>query len=237
MARLVVLGLFAMVVAIISTSRPAVAVGSIPCSLVNSKLLTCVPYIANKTDKPTSVCCEGVQEISNLAKSNADLIAVCSCIKADLPNLGHTTPARIAGLPKKCGIKKAFPPVDSNYDCNKLMVFGLFALILVAIISTSMPAVVVGNHVACSLIKSQMRICMPYINGRADKPDSRCCEGIQKICSFSNSKGGQTRVCVCIKSDLPSLGYTIPARIADIPKRCGVNRYFPPVSPYYNCFK
>lgn len=117
MGRLITLGLFAIVVAIISTSRAAVAAP--PCSVVNTKVVGCLSYIEGATDHPTDVCCNGVKDISALAKSKADVVGVCNCIKADLAVIKNYIPARIAGLPKSCGVNLIFPPIDSNYNCSK----------------------------------------------------------------------------------------------------------------------
>ncbi|XP_071937359.1 non-specific lipid-transfer protein A-like [Coffea arabica] len=117
MARLIVLVLIATVGAIISASRPA-AVAAVSCMSVNDNLVPCLPYVTDEVSEPSSGCCEGVQRVLDYAPSKPDLVAVCNCIKADLPEMGKVDTPRIAGLPTACGISRNFPPIDSNYDCS-----------------------------------------------------------------------------------------------------------------------
>ncbi|XP_027068634.1 non-specific lipid-transfer protein-like [Coffea arabica] len=102
MARLIALAFFAISVAIVSTSRPEVAAAAPSCSVVDTMLEPCEPYV------------------SDSAASKADLEAVCNCIKNALPSIENTSPTRISGLPKACGVNSNFAPVDPNYDCSKI---------------------------------------------------------------------------------------------------------------------
>lgn len=120
MARLVALAFFAILAAIVSTSRPEVAAAAPSCSVVDTKLEPCMPYVNDQGSQPSSACCNGVKEVSDSAESKADLEAVCNCIKKALPSIENASSARISGLPKACGVNRNLPAFDPNYDCSKI---------------------------------------------------------------------------------------------------------------------
>ena len=89
-------------------------------------LLSCRYYagalraICNRPRQSTEQCLlQWCKKVSDSAASKADLEAVCNCIKNALPSIENTSPTRISGLPKACGVNSNFAPVDPNYDCSK----------------------------------------------------------------------------------------------------------------------
>ncbi|XP_060218426.1 non-specific lipid-transfer protein-like [Lycium barbarum] len=99
------------------------------CQTVTSQLSPCLSYIrkdgAKKVgDGPSVPCCTGVNNIYQLAKTKPDRVVICNCLKTVLINLGNNViPSRISGLPKKCGVSFNMPPLDKNYDCNKVPMY------------------------------------------------------------------------------------------------------------------
>ncbi|KAM3282502.1 non-specific lipid-transfer protein [Capsicum chacoense] len=99
------------------------------CQTVTSQLSPCLPYIRNDSgnkggNSPTVPCCTGVNNIYKLQKSIGDRVVICNCLKTVLINLGNMViPSRVSELPKKCGISYNMPPIDKNYDCNKVSMY------------------------------------------------------------------------------------------------------------------
>ncbi|KAI4328904.1 hypothetical protein L6164_021222 [Bauhinia variegata] len=92
---------------------------AIPCDEVYKELATCASFIEQGgTDQPSEECCNGVKNLNQNAKTKADRVQICECIKKGLINIAYD-PNRIPLLPKACVISDlTLPPIDKNTDCN-----------------------------------------------------------------------------------------------------------------------
>ncbi|KAL4586149.1 hypothetical protein LXL04_010781 [Taraxacum kok-saghyz] len=88
------------------------------CGRVTGKLTSCLSYI-NGHD-PTNSCCSSIKGLTGMGKTKEDRVAICNCVKQVMERLNFFDPKRITLLPKKCGVTFQFPPIDHDYDCNKV---------------------------------------------------------------------------------------------------------------------
>src|SRR4051812_20684320 len=78
-----------------------VASDAITCGQVNSALGPCVAYAQGKSASPSGACCSGVRSLAGAAKTKADKIKACNCIKSAA---GGITGGNAATIPQKCGV-------------------------------------------------------------------------------------------------------------------------------------
>ncbi|CAN4108429.1 unnamed protein product [Withania somnifera] len=126
MARfLVFLSLVLIIISALSNSKQYV-LSAPSCQAVTSQLSPCLPYIKKDSgiNSPTVPCCTGVNKLYKLAKTKGDRVVICNCLKTVLVNLGNSViSSRVADLPKKCGVSFNMPPINKNYDCNKVPLY------------------------------------------------------------------------------------------------------------------
>ncbi|OIT34756.1 PREDICTED: non-specific lipid-transfer protein-like [Nicotiana attenuata] len=90
------------------------------CPTVKTQLAPCHSYVeGNLKADPSEACCSGLKDILELVKTREDGVSLCNCIKTTVID-DRDIPSRIAELPKKCGLPYKIPPIDKNFDCNKI---------------------------------------------------------------------------------------------------------------------
>lgn len=116
-------------VALLSNEAPAAEaindLSAAACNEVIAELTPCAAFVKKGgSSSPSSACCSGVKDLSNIAKTKSDREAICRCFKKLLPAVGSSyDPSRIPLLPKKCGVPINLPPLDSKTDCTKSVTY------------------------------------------------------------------------------------------------------------------
>ncbi|CAK9165781.1 unnamed protein product [Ilex paraguariensis] len=87
------------------------------CTAVVNEVQTCLGFLQG--NGPSPACCSGVKDLKNNAKTKADRVAICNCIKNALSNVKYD-PKRLTLLPQKCGVNYNLPPIDQKYDCSTI---------------------------------------------------------------------------------------------------------------------
>ncbi|KAL7242961.1 hypothetical protein ACSBR1_015382 [Camellia fascicularis] len=91
---------------------------TITCQDAILKILPCEPYLLGIGDI-TVPCCQGAQNLNQMANSTADRRAVCACFKQVGPSLGVNVD-RAKKLPDLCKIDLRGITIDFTIDCNTI---------------------------------------------------------------------------------------------------------------------
>nr|XP_009627715.1 non-specific lipid-transfer protein-like [Nicotiana tomentosiformis]XP_016456819.1 PREDICTED: non-specific lipid-transfer protein-like [Nicotiana tabacum] len=115
MARL----FYTMIILLLALATSAIAEPS--CKTVAKGIVPCVSYIRgkhHKSDKPSNMCCKGLNDIANVIKNGKDRVAVCKCIKMALSRI-HYDPTRITLASQQCHTPSSLPSVGQNTNCAR----------------------------------------------------------------------------------------------------------------------
>ncbi|CAN0920746.1 Non-specific lipid-transfer protein 4 [Linum grandiflorum] len=88
------------------------------CSQINTLLIPCIPYSMQRTEAPTTACCQGVNTLS-LVKTTEEARANCQCVKDGTALVPGVNYDRVNDTPTKCGTKQLYV-VTPNTDCSKV---------------------------------------------------------------------------------------------------------------------
>ncbi|CAL5345570.1 unnamed protein product [Camellia sinensis] len=94
---------------------------TITCEDAILKILPCEPYLSGIGDISVP-CCQGAQNLNQMANSTADRRAVCACFKQVGPSLGVNVD-RAKKLPDLCKIDLRGITIDFTIDCNTIPEF------------------------------------------------------------------------------------------------------------------
>ncbi|KAI8001460.1 hypothetical protein LOK49_LG09G01451 [Camellia lanceoleosa] len=107
------------VIVILALTASSVTVNAtITCQDAILKILPCEPYLLGISDV-TVPCCQGAQNLNQMANSTADRRAVCACFKQVGPSLGVNVD-RAKKLPDLCKIDLRGITIDFTIDCNTI---------------------------------------------------------------------------------------------------------------------
>lgn len=99
------------------------------CSQVSASLRPCIIYLKNGGTVPAP-CCNGVQYLSNSARTTIDRQSICRCLVAAARSTRGLNPNLVAGLPNRCGVRLPYtisPSTNCNaYVINKLLSYTYF---------------------------------------------------------------------------------------------------------------
>ncbi|KAA8516172.1 hypothetical protein F0562_019351 [Nyssa sinensis] len=100
------------------------AMASVPrCPILMHEVRPCLKFIqGSRSRAPSEDCCEGVFDIYKRVKNKLDRVAICSCIKKALSDVGPYNASRIPLIPKKCRLRIILPPIDRKFNCSKVKV-------------------------------------------------------------------------------------------------------------------
>ncbi|KAK2433091.1 non-specific lipid-transfer protein [Trifolium repens] len=87
----------------------------------------------------------------------------------------------------------------------------------------------------CGQINIKLAPCIAYVTGNGDVPRS-CCNGIRDINNEAETKSGRQAACRCIKTTVTALRDLNVDKLADLPRKCGVNLPYKP-TPSIDCNK
>ncbi|CAL5345578.1 unnamed protein product [Camellia sinensis] len=94
---------------------------TITCEDAILKILPCEPYLSGIGDISVP-CCQGAQNLNQMANSTADHRSVCACFKQVGPSLGVNVD-RAKKLPDLCKIDLRGITIDFTIDCNTIPEF------------------------------------------------------------------------------------------------------------------
>lgn len=95
-----------------------------------AKLVPCEPYVNNRTDKPSEVCCSEMQSLDNLASSSPkDRKFFCECLELTAPTLPLDF-NRVVTLVPLCHLKVQ-DLFDLDLDCDKYVLILFYLLVFV----------------------------------------------------------------------------------------------------------
>ncbi|GMP73368.1 hypothetical protein CsSME_00031145 [Camellia sinensis var. sinensis] len=107
------------VIVILALIASSVTVNAtITCEDAILKILPCEPYLSGIGDVSVP-CCQGAQNLNQMANSTADRRAVCACFKQVGPSLGVNVD-RAKTLPDLCKIDLRGITIDFTIDCNTI---------------------------------------------------------------------------------------------------------------------
>ncbi|XP_059638198.1 non-specific lipid-transfer protein D, cotyledon-specific isoform-like [Cornus florida] len=92
---------------------------TIPCSTVDMEAAACVNYASGKDAKPSTACCNGLQQLAQSVKSVDDKKTICRCLKAGVKNLKGVQDKFLSQIPTACKIKVGFP-VSLSVNCETI---------------------------------------------------------------------------------------------------------------------
>ncbi|MBA0565186.1 hypothetical protein Golob_010075 [Gossypium lobatum] len=76
----------------------------------------CLGFATGMAAKPSSACCDGLQQLAQTVKSVEDKKAICRCLKVGAKSLGIQD-RFLSRIPRACNIKVGFP-VSVNTNCE-----------------------------------------------------------------------------------------------------------------------
>lgn len=91
---------------------------ALSCLQVETKLMTCVPYVTGNGGYVPQPCCDGVKAINNQAVTKSDRQAACRCIKTATSAIQGLNMDILAGLPSKCGVHLPYT-LGPSTTCEK----------------------------------------------------------------------------------------------------------------------
>lgn len=86
------------------------------CDQVNETLGDCLDYLTVGVKDPSSLCCDGVKELSTRANTTAIRQKACNRAKDIAMHTSNFNNLRGSGLGLRCGALLPFP-ISSNADC------------------------------------------------------------------------------------------------------------------------
>ncbi|CAK9188239.1 unnamed protein product [Ilex paraguariensis] len=87
----------------------------ITCEQVDSALAPCVSYLT-QGGEPSTLCCNGVRSIKEMAQKPEDKRDECNCMKEAANKYSNLRDEAAQALPDKCGVKIDFP-VSRHINC------------------------------------------------------------------------------------------------------------------------
>lgn len=108
------------------------------CSQVSASMRPCINYLKNGGTVPPP-CCNGVQYLSNSARTTIDRQSICRCLVAAARSTRGLNPNLAAGLPNRCGVRLPYT-ISPSTNCNAYVINkNLFLL------SLSVPAKLISD--------------------------------------------------------------------------------------------
>ncbi|XP_031477807.1 non-specific lipid-transfer protein A-like [Nymphaea colorata] len=93
--------------------------GELQCELVYNTMERCLPYVTGISDRPFSVCCDGVHRLRDILRTHDDRVKTCECLKAKVSSLHHLKESALGSLPIDCGLQLHFP-ISLDTDCSRI---------------------------------------------------------------------------------------------------------------------
>ncbi|KAF5451737.1 hypothetical protein F2P56_026816 [Juglans regia] len=93
------------------------------------------------------------------------------------------------------------------------------------------------NATSCSDVITKLTPCLPFVQGKENKPSTQCCGGAKELVTAAKSKQDRQTICECIKAAGSSAGKIDPSRITQLVKDCGLKIDLPPISSRTDCSK
>jgi hypothetical protein len=92
---------------------------AMPCEEVADAFAPCLRYARYQDPRPSLLCCDGLQAITDAAQSTADKRAACDCLKTMLTAFSEIDPDEVAGIPSICGVNMPFA-LSATADCTRI---------------------------------------------------------------------------------------------------------------------
>ncbi|MBA0807414.1 hypothetical protein Gohar_023220 [Gossypium harknessii] len=89
---------------------------AVPYTTVDANAAECLGFATGMAAKPSSACCDGLQQLAQTVKSVEDKKAICRCLKVGAKSLGIED-RFLSRIPRACNIKVGFP-VSVNTNCE-----------------------------------------------------------------------------------------------------------------------
>ncbi|KAG2720554.1 hypothetical protein I3843_02G032200 [Carya illinoinensis] len=88
---------------------------------------------------------------------------------------------------------------------------------------------------SCADVITKLTPCLPFIQGKQDKPSTQCCGGATGLVDAAKTKQDRQAICECIKKAGSSAGKVDLSRISQLVKDCGLKIKLPPISKDTDC--
>lgn len=108
----------AVVMCMVVVSQHVEVVGALTCGQVTGALTQCLGYLLGK-GVLQPLCCDGVKNLNNLARSTPDRQQACVCLKKLAASVRGLNYALASSLPGKCGVSIPYQ-ISPSTDCTKV---------------------------------------------------------------------------------------------------------------------
>ncbi|CAN6163806.1 unnamed protein product [Urochloa humidicola] len=84
---------------------------------------------------------------------------------------------------------------------KKITVISAFAvLLLAATLAAQQLAAAAPASISCSGVLNDLSLCLDFLQGDADEPNARCCQGVKRIFAAADTTAERQATCKCLKS-------------------------------------
>lgn len=90
---------------------------SLTCGEAVNPLIPCLPYVTGTTPQPSTVCCQGVKHLNEIASTSEIRREACKCIKNAASGMPNLKDSCVEDLPSKCGTTLPIR-ISKDIDCN-----------------------------------------------------------------------------------------------------------------------
>ncbi|KAK9734251.1 hypothetical protein RND81_04G126200 [Saponaria officinalis] len=104
----------AILVCIVMTASHTEA--AMTCGTVVSTLVPCLSYLRGMGSL-TTMCCNGVRSLNNMASTTPDRRITCSCLKSTASQINNINFDNAAALPSECGVNIPYE-ISLSTDCS-----------------------------------------------------------------------------------------------------------------------
>ncbi|KAJ3674503.1 hypothetical protein LUZ60_005119 [Juncus effusus] len=92
---------------------------SVTCGEVESKAISCLPFVTGRQARPALACCSNLKMMVVSAKTLTDKRATCQCLQNGVKAFPGVQDRLLSRVPALCGVKISFP-MSMKTNCNKI---------------------------------------------------------------------------------------------------------------------
>jgi len=109
---------FTLVAVLVLTVAATKTPMALTCEQTKSLVMPCLDFLTNKTNAPSSPCCQGLNKLIVSTPTKEEKLAACKCLKEAASHIPNFNDDKANNLPKVCNINVDYP-ISKDFDCEK----------------------------------------------------------------------------------------------------------------------